>query len=36
VHNAIVGSHYARIEFGCAVPRVGLLTIGTEKARAMP
>jgi glycerol-3-phosphate acyltransferase PlsX len=33
VHNAIVGSHYARIEFGCALPRVGLLTIGTEEGK---
>jgi glycerol-3-phosphate acyltransferase PlsX len=33
VHNAIIGSHYARIELGCATPRVGLLTIGTEEGK---
>jgi glycerol-3-phosphate acyltransferase PlsX len=33
VHNAIIGSHYARIELGCAEPRVGLLTIGTEEGK---
>jgi len=33
VHNAIIGSHYARIELGCAKPRVGLLTIGTEEGK---
>jgi glycerol-3-phosphate acyltransferase PlsX len=33
VHNAIIGSHYARIELGCARPRVGLLTIGTEEGK---
>jgi len=33
VHNAILGSHYARIELGCAAPRVGLLTIGTEEGK---
>ncbi|HUL51875.1 MAG TPA: phosphate acyltransferase PlsX [Opitutaceae bacterium] len=33
VHNAIIGSHYARIEFGCPEPRVGLLTIGTEEGK---
>ncbi len=33
VHNAIIGSQYARIELGCAVPRVGLLTIGTEEGK---
>ena len=26
-------SHYARIELGCAEPRVGLLTIGTEEGK---
>ena len=33
VHNAIIGSHYARIELGIAAPRVGLLTIGTEEGK---
>ncbi len=33
VHNAIIGTHYARIELGCAEPRVGLLTIGTEEGK---
>ena len=33
VHNAIIGSHYARIELGCSAPRVGLLTIGTEEGK---
>jgi glycerol-3-phosphate acyltransferase PlsX len=33
VHNAIIGSQYARIELGCAEPRVGLLTIGTEEGK---
>jgi glycerol-3-phosphate acyltransferase PlsX len=33
VHNAIIGSHYARIELGCPEPRVGLLTIGTEEGK---
>jgi len=33
VHDAIIGSHYARIELGCAEPRVGLLTIGTEEGK---
>jgi glycerol-3-phosphate acyltransferase PlsX len=33
VHNAIIGSHYARIELGCPTPRVGLLTIGTEEGK---
>jgi phosphate acyltransferase len=33
VHNAIIGSHYARIELGCTAPRVGLLTIGTEEGK---
>ena len=33
VHNAIIGSHYARLELGCAAPRVGLLTIGTEEGK---
>lgn len=32
-HNALVGSHYARVMFGCERPRVGLLTIGTEEGK---
>ncbi len=33
VHNAILGSHYCRVEFGIERPRVGLLTIGTEEGK---
>jgi glycerol-3-phosphate acyltransferase PlsX len=33
VHNAIMGSHYSRIQFGIERPRVGLLTIGTEEGK---
>ena len=33
VHNAILGSHYCRMELGCEKPRVGLLTIGTEEGK---
>lgn len=33
VHNAILGSHYARMELGVERPRVGLLTIGTEEGK---
>lgn len=33
VHNAILGSHYARMELGIKRPRVGLLTIGTEEGK---
>lgn len=33
VHNAILGSHYCRIELGVQNPRVGLLTIGTEEGK---
>lgn len=33
VHNALVGSHYARVILGCQRPRVGLLTIGTEEGK---
>jgi glycerol-3-phosphate acyltransferase PlsX len=33
VHNALVGSHYARVMFGVDRPRVGLLTIGTEEGK---
>jgi glycerol-3-phosphate acyltransferase PlsX len=33
VHNAILGSHFARVILGVANPRVGLLTIGTEEGK---
>jgi phosphate acyltransferase len=33
VHNAILGSHYCRMELGVERPRVGLLTIGTEEGK---
>jgi len=34
VHNAILGSHYARVALGgTARPRVGLLSIGTEEGK---
>lgn len=33
VHNAILGSDYARVILGCETPRVGLLTIGTEEGK---
>ncbi len=33
VHNALVGSHYARVILGCENPRVGLLTVGTEEGK---
>jgi fatty acid/phospholipid synthesis protein PlsX len=33
VHNAILGSHFCRIELGVDRPRVGLLTIGTEEGK---
>ncbi len=33
LHNAILGSHYARVVLGVARPRVGLLTIGTEEGK---
>ena len=33
VHNALLGTHYARIVLGVAKPRVGLLTIGTEEGK---
>ena len=33
VHNAILGSHYARIVLGRKKPRVGLLSIGTEEIK---
>lgn len=33
VHNAVLGSHYARIALGISRPRIGLLTIGTEEGK---
>lgn len=33
VHNAIMGSIYARVGLGMKKPRVGLLTIGTEEGK---
>jgi len=33
VHNAILGTHYCRMELGVERPRVGLLTIGTEEGK---
>jgi phosphate acyltransferase len=33
VHNAILGSNYARVILGIASPRVALLTIGTEEGK---
>ncbi|MBW8782353.1 MAG: phosphate acyltransferase PlsX [Verrucomicrobia bacterium] len=33
LHNAILGTHYARVVLGVANPRVGLLTIGTEEGK---
>lgn len=33
VHNAIMGSNYAKVILGIASPRVGLLTIGTEEGK---
>lgn len=33
VHNALLGSYYARLLFGVERPRVGLLTIGTEEGK---
>lgn len=32
-HNALLGSHYARVILGAANPRVGLLTVGTEEGK---
>lgn len=32
-HNALLGSHYARVILGVAKPRVGLLTVGTEEGK---
>jgi phosphate acyltransferase len=33
VHNAILGSNYAKVILGVTSPRVGLLTIGTEEGK---
>lgn len=33
VHNALLGSHYARVILGVDKPRVGLLTVGTEEGK---
>jgi glycerol-3-phosphate acyltransferase PlsX len=33
VHNAILGTHYCRMELHIEQPRVGLLTIGTEEGK---
>lgn len=33
VHNAILGSHYCRVMLGKSVPRVGLMSIGTEDGK---
>lgn len=33
LHNAILGSHYARVMLNIARPRVGLMTIGTEEGK---
>ncbi len=33
VHNAILGTHFCRMELGVEKPRVGLLTIGTEEGK---
>lgn len=33
VHNALLGTHYARVVLGMDKPRVGLLTIGTEEGK---
>jgi phosphate acyltransferase len=33
VHNALLGSHYARVLLKMAKPRVGLLTTGTEEGK---
>lgn len=32
-HNALLGSHYARLILGVAHPRVGLLSVGTEEGK---
>jgi glycerol-3-phosphate acyltransferase PlsX len=36
VHNAILGSHFARVALDIESPRVGLLTIGTEEGKGNP
>lgn len=36
VHNAVMGSNYARAVLGVDQPRVGLLTIGTEEGKGTP
>ncbi len=36
VHNAILGSNYAKIVLNIAKPRVGLLSIGTEEGKGTP
>ena len=36
VHNAILGSDYARITLGLNKPRVGLISIGTEEGKGSP
>ena len=33
VHNAVLGSHYAKVALGLNKPRVGLLSIGTEEGK---
>lgn len=33
VHNAVLGSNYAKVSLGLERPRVGLLTIGTEEGK---
>jgi phosphate acyltransferase len=36
LHNAVMGSNYARAVLGVAAPRVGLLTLGTEEGKGTP
>ena len=36
MHNAILGTHYARARLGIPKPKVGLLTIGTEQGKGTP
>lgn len=33
LHNALLGSHYARVMLGIAAPKIGLMTIGTEEGK---
>lgn len=33
VHFALMGAAYARVALGCAAPRVGLLSVGTEESK---